>query len=100
MTDADREKRLAEIEGWKEAVVGLMWKPDNSGLDWPPHYLTDANAVLRVLETCWWDVCYSGAYYLKIEKRGDMKQSTVAYATTFCRAACLAIVAAHEGRQA
>jgi hypothetical protein len=129
VTDADLEKRLAEIEGWTAtpnmgAAVGFLLRSPKGETDWCTiygtreqalsracEYLTDANAVLRVLEK-WPHGFEWGKYQSGVAAKGE-EYYCILSATgardgkfhrgkgpTLCRAACLAIVNAQEGKQA
>lgn len=91
---------MAGLEGWSCSDKG-WWShptlPDNGGaMPDPPSYLTDANAVLPLLEECGEWSCHKTKRYFQIEiDASTAKFYGWAEAPTFCCAACEAILRAN-----
>ena len=114
LTDAELEARVALIAGWKMTESPLLdrdnpqkrrlWGvPPNSITGtpiFPPHYASDLNAVVPVMEKEWWwfvEGGRQGRCHAFIDFELGHNKQVEATAPTLARACCLALVAAHEG---
>ena len=78
-------------QGWKYADGDYLPKKNQSVLGCPK-YLTDANAVLALLEKHLWEcwVHENGDYSVRLSQTSPTTRTK-----GFCRAACLALLKAH-----
>ena len=104
LTDAELEARVAVIAGWKQIPddASELWRHDGDGITriGRPHYASDLNAVVPVMEKegFWrmnFDPGLDGESYYVFVRNGNR---LLGKSDTLARAICLALVAAHEGK--